>query len=361
IKIAMDNANARLAKERNGADIPNVELFINNLGLRETVNKAASAHQDGSWGLGSTGLILKNTDLLSANGVGNAFFVQGGGTDNHFGSYGAGVHLSYGSGGGNTLRLSANLFVDPNGNLSVEWLGINRSDGSVRTQKLQKLYGPLNKPTARDVGAIPFFGEIATGTNLNTLIDYGIWFNPANANATPELNYPSWQAGSLLILRDAGCTQIYTEYASRRQFRRGLYSGTWSPWCVVYDSGNKPTPDDVNAIAQDGCRVAGFVNGNQDDPYMRHTASNTVVRLMTSGIAYSKFVQGVQLGAEARMWSNAFTSEGVARVAKIPAGCTMTLVGDANASGNSYLNDIDFVGYKPIQRNINGTWVTISG
>jgi hypothetical protein len=82
---------------------------------------------------------------------------------------------------------------------------------------------------------------------------------------------------------------------------------------------------------------------------------------MTSGIAYSKFVQGIQLGAETRMHSNYFSSEGVARVAKVPAGCTMTSVGDGNASGNPYLNDIDFVGYKPIQRNINGAWVTISG
>ncbi|EQX83973.1 tail fiber protein [Escherichia coli UMEA 3200-1] len=35
VKIAMDNANARLAKDRNGADIPNKPLFIQNLGLRE--------------------------------------------------------------------------------------------------------------------------------------------------------------------------------------------------------------------------------------------------------------------------------------------------------------------------------------
>ncbi|EKC2241132.1 tail fiber protein, partial [Salmonella enterica] len=30
VKIAMDNANARLAKDRNGADIPNVALFLQN-------------------------------------------------------------------------------------------------------------------------------------------------------------------------------------------------------------------------------------------------------------------------------------------------------------------------------------------
>ncbi|HCX7420354.1 TPA: tail fiber protein, partial [Escherichia coli] len=31
VKIAMDNANARLAKDRNGADIPNKQLFLDNI------------------------------------------------------------------------------------------------------------------------------------------------------------------------------------------------------------------------------------------------------------------------------------------------------------------------------------------
>lgn len=45
VKIAMDNANARLAKERNGGDIPNPALFVQNIGLQDTVNKAAGALQ----------------------------------------------------------------------------------------------------------------------------------------------------------------------------------------------------------------------------------------------------------------------------------------------------------------------------
>ncbi|EJQ2935046.1 tail fiber protein [Salmonella enterica subsp. enterica serovar Cerro] len=45
VKIAMDNANARLAKDRNGADIPNKPLFIQNLGLGETAKQAAGAVQ----------------------------------------------------------------------------------------------------------------------------------------------------------------------------------------------------------------------------------------------------------------------------------------------------------------------------
>ncbi|EFE8231841.1 phage tail protein [Escherichia coli] len=45
VKIAMDNANARLAKNRNGSDIPNKPLFIENVGLKPTVDKAESAVQ----------------------------------------------------------------------------------------------------------------------------------------------------------------------------------------------------------------------------------------------------------------------------------------------------------------------------
>lgn len=45
VKIAMDNANARLAKDRNGSDIPNVALFLQNIGLVETINRAAGSLQ----------------------------------------------------------------------------------------------------------------------------------------------------------------------------------------------------------------------------------------------------------------------------------------------------------------------------
>lgn len=52
VKIAMDNASARLAKDRNGSDIPNPALFVQNLGLKTTVDKAASAIQPGDYGIG---------------------------------------------------------------------------------------------------------------------------------------------------------------------------------------------------------------------------------------------------------------------------------------------------------------------
>ncbi|ENO1558171.1 tail fiber protein [Escherichia coli] len=64
VKIAMDNANARLAKDRNGADIPNKPLFIQNLGLQETVNRAGNAVQKTGDTL-SGGLTFENDSILA--------------------------------------------------------------------------------------------------------------------------------------------------------------------------------------------------------------------------------------------------------------------------------------------------------
>ncbi|MCW7126315.1 tail fiber protein [Escherichia coli] len=64
VKIAMDNASARLAKDRNGADIPNKPLFIQNVGLQETVNKAGNAVQKNGDTL-SGGLTFENDSILA--------------------------------------------------------------------------------------------------------------------------------------------------------------------------------------------------------------------------------------------------------------------------------------------------------
>ncbi|MES0244104.1 tail fiber protein, partial [Citrobacter cronae] len=68
VKIVMDNANARLAKDRNGGDIPNVALFLQNLGLLETINRAAGALQKsgdtmtGNLWLSESGISIRTTN-----------------------------------------------------------------------------------------------------------------------------------------------------------------------------------------------------------------------------------------------------------------------------------------------------------
>ena len=69
VKIAMDNANARLAKDRNGSDIPNPSLFIQNVGLKPTVDKASSAIQPGDFGIGLA--------YMKAMGTKSQFFAYG--------------------------------------------------------------------------------------------------------------------------------------------------------------------------------------------------------------------------------------------------------------------------------------------
>ncbi|EMS0915306.1 tail fiber protein [Salmonella enterica] len=102
---------------------------------------------NGSWGLGGNVTPLANSELLNRSGFPTSLFLQGGGsTDNHFNGYGFGIHGNYGVTGDGSRALSGNLFVDGDGNLSVEWLTINTADGTIISQKIQKLYGPLNPP-----------------------------------------------------------------------------------------------------------------------------------------------------------------------------------------------------------------------
>ena len=63
VKIAMDNANARLAKDRNGNDIPNPQLFVQNIGLKPTVDKAANA-VDKNGDTMTGGLTLVESDIV---------------------------------------------------------------------------------------------------------------------------------------------------------------------------------------------------------------------------------------------------------------------------------------------------------
>lgn len=72
--------------------------------------------------------------------------------------------------------------------------------------------------------------------DLDTLKTPGIYFQPANANTSAARHYPENNAGTLVIYKNAGVTQVYRVYNSSRSYSRSQYStGAWTPW----------TPDDV--------------------------------------------------------------------------------------------------------------------
>ena len=171
VKIAMDNANARLAKERNGADIPNPALFVQNIGLQETVNKADGAVQrsevQASLDDVTAGKLLVNGSAIAVrssyagNGgpiddtndlPGNAVsFVYGGAKNSPAGNSGSILDVS-GFGGGYNIQLFANYTTG-------EILGFRTRNGDNKTwHKWNFVYHTGNKPTPTDVGALPITG-----------------------------------------------------------------------------------------------------------------------------------------------------------------------------------------------------------
>jgi phage-related tail fiber protein len=250
----------------------------------------------GDGGLLGQALSVTDANLLEKNGLGSMLFNQGGGSNSiHFGSYGCGVHLNYGSSGDGSQAMSANLFVDSSGNLSVEWLAVRKADGTIASQRMQRLWGPLNKPTPDDIGALPAPLNALT-VNLNTLGDrnnHGIYYQPSNAGATAANNYPVAIAGTLFVTQSAyGCQQMYITYTGRIFLRSvtGTWngSGPWAGWIEMYGPNNRPTSNDVNCIQRDGSHIGGFVSGNAAQPYLRHTASNAVVVMAKAGDAYTR-------------------------------------------------------------------------
>ncbi|MDX6042591.1 phage tail-collar fiber domain-containing protein [Scandinavium lactucae] len=340
----------------------------------------------GDGGLLGTALPVTDANLADKNGLVSMMFKQGGGSKSiNFGSYGCGVHLLYGDSGDGSQALSANLFIDSSGNLSVEWLAIKKSDGSVVAKKKQKIWGPFNKPTPDDIGALPA-SRNALAVDLNTLgdrVNHGVYYQPSNAGATAAYHYPVTIAGTLFVTQSAyGCQQMYITYTGRLFLRavQGAWtgSGPWSPWVEMYGSNNRPTPDIVNCIARDGSHIGGFVSGDAARPYLRHTASDAVVVLAKAGDSYTKaqsdagymaktgaYTKGESDGRYPLKTSTVIDvrqgSPGTIVLKRngwnyVPGGCAFT---GWYVEGDAPLDDT--IQYKPVQININGAWRTISG
>ncbi|MCE1930283.1 phage tail protein [Enterobacter hormaechei] len=149
------------------------------------------------------------------------------------------------------------------------------------TKNYQYFYTDKNKPTAADVGAVPsgrkinghaldkdtnvtsqdIFNGQAIGLSsedLDTIKTPGIYYQPANANTSAARHYPETNAGTLLVYKNAGVTQVYVVYNSSRTYTRSQYStGAWTAWAKQYDTANRPTSSDVGALSSTG----GTLNG----------------------------------------------------------------------------------------------------
>ncbi|HCT5369640.1 TPA: phage tail protein [Citrobacter koseri] len=73
--------------------------------------------------------------------------------------------------------------------------------------------------------------DIGANQNLDNYQTPGLYVQSANANTSAALHYPENNAGSLVVLKNAGVTQIYYVYNTSRSYSRSKYStGNWTPW-----------------------------------------------------------------------------------------------------------------------------------
>ena len=153
-------------------------------------------------------------------------------------------------GGGNRDDRHLIIPSGSTGKIAIRW-------DAGQTKSYQYFYTDKNKPTAADVGAVPsgrkvngraltddinvtsqdIFNGQAIGLStedLNTLKTPGIYYQPANANASAARHYPENNAGTLIAYKNAGVSQVYRVYISSRSYTRSQYStGAWTAWTPV--------------------------------------------------------------------------------------------------------------------------------
>lgn len=142
--------------------------------------------------------------------------------------------------------------------------------------------------------------------DLDTLKTPGIYYQPTNANTSAARHYPETNAGTLLIYKNAGVTQVYIVYNSSRTYTRSQYStGAWTAWAKQYDTANKPSPSDIGAVNKSGDTMSGtlkvgaevqttsansyrMVYGNYG-AFWRQDGSNLYLMLTNSGDQYGSY------------------------------------------------------------------------
>lgn len=310
VKIAMDNANARLAKERNGGDIPNKPLFVQNIGLQDTVNKAAGALQKdqnlndipdkaqarNALQLG-TAATLDATTSRNDNTLGRVLKVG----DRNLGvtviTASRGFNFnSYEFAAGETLFIEVNAAINfpagmpefANTFVYVNVIGIRDSGNDcalllsrydtnisylawrIHEANTSINWRVLKIPTAAaDIRAIPKdpIGTIGNNGRMASADTPG-WWLVSVADAGTVADFPKYPNGNKLygygfmfVARsgDVWLQQYFSHTgasASRQTWNGDMSEQT--PWVIDYNTANKPTASDVGALPITG----GGLNGN---------------------------------------------------------------------------------------------------
>lgn len=154
VKIAMDNANARLAKERNLADLQSIPLALANLTLAD-VKKYVESTNTGVSKLPT--LLLNSEDDLTSLPAGYMVLAKNktpGGPLPGDAWYYLEVAGNLDNPSNNPNRKGATIRITNVATPEISWTGVKFDDGTTTTAKFKwaRDFNTLNKPTPEDVG-----------------------------------------------------------------------------------------------------------------------------------------------------------------------------------------------------------------
>lgn len=361
VKIAMDNANARLAKERNGADIPNLPLFVQNIGLQDTVNQAAGAlqkDQNGAdvpqpdWFVRNIGAARAFSGTVSIGGGGDwttaefIVWLENQGAFNHpywmcKGSWSYGENRSITDTGCGIIQLAGAVVevLGVRGAMTIRVTTATASTGGVTSAQFTytnhgddywpgwwRDFNTANKPTSEDVGALPITGGYLRG-ELCFLFQgernqAGCLIKHVDVNKVLACAYGYYQDRFDIHFYDEKGAWVSNPFTVSRN-GNAIVSGDLSA-SAVFDAGRRVySPNNPQPISFEGYATQAWV------------LQNFVQNIRQSGVTYID--AGENSGQRL-----------------VPAGGV--LIG--SQVNGKWDNNEGFY-YTWIQQNINGNWLTI--
>lgn len=324
---------------------------------QETVTDATPGRLliNGGWGLGSIAIDMTDGEILSPLGMQTTLFKQGGGDpDSHFGGFGAGTHILYGSDA--TVVHTANMFVSSAGHLIAEWLIIDKATGAIVLRNAQNLYGPLNKPTAGDVNAVAKTGDTMTGAlgmefNTTGWPGAGAIADQLANGMAPFVTHIYSASGDVYLPLTKAITQS-TEFGYASSIDFGIARSNTDKFaqpCIT-------AVNDRGEIKQWVFETNGNA-GNQGVIYMPD--GNILGSAFYLGNLRSHLdavVNDIQFGAV--VWQPRTTGDDSGSDQQVPPGCVMAGLATSPFDSSDTVTGIY---YKPQQKFISGAWVNVVG
>lgn len=335
VKIAMDNASARLAKERNGADIPNPPLFVQNIGLQDTVNKAAGAVQrtgdtmSGKLNLPQTSSFGVNTD----NALGGNSIVIGD-SDTGFKQESDGVIGIY-SNYQKVCEITNALFTA---------LVNFRIDGGLTAKNIVALDGDIQFASEQHRIYMP--GVDNAGFNGNNLVIQS-WFGIGLRCSMDHLTriYFNTRDGSMGLQGEIRASGGVKSGGAKLETNGDVYGDIWGggsgPGWLSTVVATKPERHYITMV--------GLYQNDKTNPFMLHDDGSGVF-LATKEWVLQNFVQSIDLTAPAEVgfWDN----NTYLRATDGAAMYNFRMVGGSSNVGNFII--------RYMRKQVNNTWYVIN-